>query len=261
MRPVDVGVDAARMLRVPGPGVVRAVFPKALYLRVPGGLLALATTEVPRGPLHLRVDALPAARRGGPVLLDATALRVGGHDYRLDAPVWSPLLPPPSSLDRAADAAARWLPELAPRLDLGPAGRAELPAAARTALRRGDLLAFAASVWGSGPGLTPAGDDVLAGVLLVARATCGRSGTTSHTLRRCADEARTNEVARAFLACAARGRSIEPAHDLLLGLAAGDRAAVRSAVSDLRGVGSSSGAALTYGIRIALLSRSTLLRV
>lgn len=49
MRPVDVGVDAARMLRVPGPGVVRAVFPKALYLRVPGGLLALATTEVPRG--------------------------------------------------------------------------------------------------------------------------------------------------------------------------------------------------------------------
>jgi hypothetical protein len=98
-------------------------------------------------------------------------------------------------------------------------------------------------------------------VLLVARATCGRSGTTSHTLRRCADEARTNEVARAFLACAARGRSIEPAHDLLLGLAAGDRAAVRSAVSDLRGVGSSSGAALTYGIRIALLSRSTLLRV
>jgi len=96
MRPVDVGVDAARMLRVPGPGVVRAVFSKALYLRVPGGLLALATTEVPRGPLHLRVDALPAARPGGPVLVDATALRVGGRDYRLDAPVWSPRLPPPS---------------------------------------------------------------------------------------------------------------------------------------------------------------------
>ena len=128
-------------------------------------------------------------------------------------------------------------------------------------MRRGDLPAFAASVWGRGPGLTPAGDDVLAGVLLVARAACGRSGTTPHTLQRCADQARTNEVARAFLACAARGRGIEPAHDLLLGLAAGDRAAVGSAASRLRAVGSSSGAALTYGIRIALLSRSTLLRV
>ena len=159
----------------------------------------MATTEVPRGPLHLRVDALPAAQPGGPVLVDATALRVGRRDYRLDAPVWSPLLPPPSSLDRAADAAGHWLPDLAPRLDLGPAGRAELPAGARTALRRGDLPAFAASVWGSGPGLTPAGDDVLAGVLLVARAACGRSGTTPHTLRRCADEARTNEIARALL--------------------------------------------------------------
>ena len=260
MRPVDVGVDAARMLRVPGPGRVRAVFSKALYLRVPGGLLALATSEVPRGPLHMRVAALPPVRPGGPVLVDATALRVGGHHYRLDAPVWSPRLPPPSSLHQAADAAARWLPERSPGLDLGPTSRTELPAGARTALRRADLLAFAASVWGSGPGLTPAGDDVLAGVLLVARA-CDRSGPMRQTLWRCAHEARTNEIARAFLACAARGRSIEPAHDLLLALAGADRVAVRSALRRLGGFGGSSGVALAHGIRIGLLRRSTLLRV
>lgn len=256
MRPADVGVDAARMLAVPGQGQVRAAFPKALYLQVPGGLLALTTTEAPPGPLHVRVAALPTARPGCPVLVDATALRVGGHHYGLDAPVWSPRLPPSSSLRQAAGAAARWLPEPAPTLDVGPASRAGLPAGARRALHRADLLTFAALVWGRGPGLTPAGDDVLAGVLLVARATCGRSGTTPRTLWRCAHEARTNEIARAFLACAARGRSIQPAHDLLHGLASADRPAVRSAVSRLRGFGSTSGAALTYGIRIALLSRS-----
>jgi hypothetical protein len=59
VRPVDIGSDAARLLRVPGPGRVLAVFARALYLQVPGGLIAVTTTDAPRGPLHIRIGALP----------------------------------------------------------------------------------------------------------------------------------------------------------------------------------------------------------
>jgi len=47
---------------------------------------------------------------------------------------------------------------------------------------------------------------------------------------------------------------IEPAHDLLDGLVNGDHRAVRSAVDELDRFGGASGAALTCGIRAALLA-------
>ena len=252
MRPVDIGVDAAWMPTRPGPGRVRAVFSRALYLDVPGGLIALCSTQVPRGPLHLRMTALPAVLTGCPVLVATGSLRIGDHAYPSTAPVWSPRLPPASSLGRAHEAArtgCRSQPDARPR-----GGRRRWPGRrALAALRRGDLLTFAGLVGGRGTGLTPAGDDLLAGVLLVARALRDGSATGSRTLRRCAQRAPTNDIARAFLASAARGRCIEPAHALLNGLADADRRAVQSAADELRRFGSSSGAALTYGISTALL--------
>jgi hypothetical protein len=253
MRPVDIGIDAARILTRPGLGQVRAVFSRALYLQVPGGLVALCSTQAPRGPLHLRTTALPAVMPGRPVLVAARCLRIGDHTYPLTAPIWSPRLPPASMLRRARQQARDWLPRLGPTLDLGPAADAGLPGDALAALRRGDLPTFAALISGRGVGLTPAGDDILAGALLVARAVGDRSPTGSWTLRQCARRAPTNDIARAFLACAARGRCIEPAHALLNGLANADRAAVRSAADELDRFGSSSGAALAYGIGVALL--------
>jgi hypothetical protein len=259
MRPVDIGVDAARILTRPGSGRVRAVFSRALYLDVPGGLIALCSTQVPRGPLHLRMTALPAVLTGCPVLVATGSLRIGDHACPLTAPVWAPRLPPVSTLRRVHQEARDWLPGLGPTLDLGPtlglapAEDAGLPGDALAALRRGDLLTFAGLVGGRGAGLTPAGDDLLAGVLLVACALRDASPTDMWMLRRCAHGAPTNDIARAFLACAARGRCIEPAHALLNGLADADRRAVQSAADELRRFGSSSGAALTYGIRTALL--------
>lgn len=250
MRPVDIGQDAVRVLRVRGSGRVRASFTRALYLQLPGGLVALTTTTAPRGPLHIRVAALPDVSPGGPALVDATALCIGESVYALDAPRWSRALPTGAALGLARAVARDWLPDRGPALDLGSGKPAVLPEAALQALRRGALLDVAALVGGRGPGLTPAGDDVLAGVLLVARALGSGS---PRMLLRCAGLAPTNDVARAFLLCAANGRCIEPAHDLLAGLAAADQPAVRSALDNLRAFGSSSGAAVAYGIRTALL--------
>lgn len=254
MRPVDIGEDAVRALRVRGSGRVLASFTRALYLLLPGGLVALTTTAAPRGPLHIRVAALPDVSPGRPALVDATALRIGKSAYELDAPRWSRALPTGAALGVARAVAGDWLPDRGPALDLGSGEPAVLPAAALQALRRGALLEFAALVGGRGPGLTPAGDDVLAGVLLAARALGGGS---PRMLLRCADRAPTNDIARAFLLCAANGRCIEPAHDLLAGLAAADPPAVGSALDTLREFGSSSGAALAYGIRTALLELAT----
>jgi hypothetical protein len=253
MRPVDVGIDAARILCARGPGRVRAVFGRALYLQVPGGLVVLVTTQEPRGPLHVRVASLPAVVAGCPVRVDLDSFWIGDHGFRLDAPIWSPRLPPAASLVRVRGQARRWLPEAGPALDVGSTRHAPLHADAVTALRRGDLRSFAATVGGRGPGLTPVGDDMLAGVLLVACAMWSGWGTTSWARGQGRHLARTNDIARAFLVCAARGRCIEPVHSLLTGLASGDQLAVSSALEDLRRFGSSSGAALVLGVRAALL--------
>jgi hypothetical protein len=254
VRQADIGIDAARVLRVLGSGCVRAVFARALYLQVPGGLVVLVTRDAPRGPLHLRVAGLPAVGPGSVVRVGPGSLRIGDHCYGLDVPTWSPRLPPAASLAQARGTARAWLPDLGPALDIGSAAPGRLPGAADAALRRGDLPAFAAAVGGRGPGLTPAGDDVLAGVLLVARAARSRWPTSPRARRRCVRVARTNDIASAFLACAAAGRCIEPAHDLLAGLASADSRAVASAVQELGRFGSSSGAALTLGVRAALLA-------
>ena len=253
MRPVDIGVDAARILTRPGSGRVRAVFLPSAHSYVPGGLMALCSPPGAPRPVASAHDRPSCGADGLPGPGRDRIPRIGDHAYQLTAPVWAPRLPPVSTLRRAHQAARDWLPRLGPTLDLGSAGDAGLAGEALAALRRGDLLTLAGLVGGRGSGLTPAGDDLLAGVLLVACALRDGSATGSWTLRRCAQRAPTNDIARAFLASAARGRCIEPAHALLNGLADADRRAVQSAADELRRFGNSSGAALTYGIRTALL--------
>ncbi|HEX2119485.1 MAG TPA: DUF2877 domain-containing protein, partial [Acidimicrobiales bacterium] len=111
---------------------------------------------------------------------------------------------------------------------------------------RGALDALA----GLGPGLTPAGDDVLAGILLVERAWRGEAAEAA--LVDLAGEARTNDVARAFLTWAARGQSIEPVHRFLTASCRQDGARARDALRSLSAVGHTSGADLALGVRLAL---------
>jgi hypothetical protein len=249
MKPLDVGIDAAAVMRVPGVCRVRAVFERALYVDVPGGMVVLTTPALPRGPLHVRLRRLPATSRGEAVRLDDGMLRVADCAVDLDAPLWSPELPSPASFATARAAARAWLPHAAPSLGVGVTAAGPLPAAVLAALRRGDLRSLGGLIGGRGPGLTPAGDDMLAGVLLVARALWGDVPAP----RRLLDVVATNDIALAFLRCAARGRCIEPVHELLAALSRADRVAANSALAVLNLFGSSSGAALVFGIRVALV--------
>jgi hypothetical protein len=272
-----------------GSGRVVAVFRRAVYVAVPGGLFALVGPDAEPGPLHAHVTRLPAVAVGDPVRVAGGHLHLGGRPVLgglrgpqgdasraglagglrgpqgeasraglaggLRGPqgdasraglarrpgVWrAPPLPDPGR----ADAIARTLRQVLdhePDLDLaaGPAGPSG-PAIPD------DLEGAADALAGRGAGLTPAGDDVLAGLLLVARMRAGPPAEPR--LVALARRARTHDISRAFLAEAARGRSVAALHDLLGAAADGDLAAARRARARLARVGHTSGLDLAYGV-------------
>lgn len=230
MRALDLGLGARQVLAGPAEGRVVAVYRRAAYLRLPDGLVAVTTGRAPAGPVHLRCPVLPPLRTGEVVRADGARLCGGAWSVDLDAPTWLGALPGARALAVAAPSHSPW------RL-------AEW-------LRAGDLQAVAAALGGCGPGLTPAGDDLLSGVLLVARALWGE--TAEPELAAVAAGVRTTDIAAAFLAWAARGQSIQPAHDVLTAVAAGRAFRAAGAARTLSTIGSTSGRALVTGLRLGL---------
>jgi hypothetical protein len=114
----------------------------------------------------------------------------------------------------------------------------------RSRLRRG-----AAALAGLGIGLTPSGDDLLAGAMLGAwlahpspRAFCGE------VLR--ASASRTTALSAAFLRAAAEGQCSAPWHDLLAALLAGDKTRVEGAGREILRHGATSGADALIGFLV-----------
>lgn len=230
MTTLDVGLGIRRIAARRGAGRVVAVYRAAAYLRFPAGLLAMTSGAAPSGPLHLRVAVLPRLDTGDPVEIDPTGLRGRHWSVPLDAPTWTGEVPD-------GDAVAR------PQCPDGP----DEPIA--ELLRAGDLATLAGSIGGRGPGLTPSGDDVLAGVLLVARARWGPAAEPD--LLAVAGSVVTTDVAVALLFWAARGQCIEPAHSWLTARAKCDDTGATQALARLQRVGASSGRALRRGLELA----------
>lgn len=231
MTTLDVGVGARRIATRHGAGRVVAVYRAAAYLRFPAGLLALTNGRAPPGPLHLRVAIVPVLQPGDPVCVDAAGVYGRHWSISLDAPTWVGELPPGDAVP--------W-----PQRPAGPAG------SLGRLLRTGGVAGLAARIGGRGPGLTPSGDDVLAGVLLVARTLWGAAAEPD--LVAVGGSVVTTDVAAAFLAWAARGQCIEPAHGWLAALAGGDHVRAARAMARLAGVGASSGRALRFGLQLAV---------
>ncbi len=237
---IELGAGAAAAVAVPGPGRVVGVYSRAAYLRVPGGLVALTTFDVPSGPLHARaqvdlgrlrlhdrVVVTPSWLQAGPILVD-----LGGAER------WRGRLPSAAELDAGQDLAGELL-------EGAPASSLEIdPGDPR------DLARVAQRIGGVGPGLTPAGDDCLAGLLVVAR--IGGGEAVEPDLIAVAESVETNDVAAAFLAWAARGQSVEPVHRFLVSAAQGRAADAADALDALVGFGHSSGADLALGLRLGL---------
>ena len=225
MRALLAGMGAAEALAHPGEAEVLASFPKAVYLATPAGIAALVAPGVEPGPLHVLLDASPTP--------EAAHIGLGG------APIWRGALPDPGPLAAALPLILEVLAPVAGG-NLVPVERA---AAAVLALGKGDLPEVAARLGGAGPGLTPAGDDALGGILFALGALgCGDD------LVAVARRVRTTAISGAFLLWAARGQALGPVHDLLAAAVAGDVPAASSAAGSLRQVGHSSGADFAQGL-------------
>ncbi len=244
---LELGLGAQEVLSLPGTGRVVGVYSKAVYLRLPGGLVALTTFDVPSGPIHARTSTpLTGLRLGQKVVLTGSLVQAGPVLLMLGgARVWQGALPDAGLLAGGLEVALDLLQRVT-----GSTLDSAVSDKARAFLAEADLLTAASVLGGFGPGLTPAGDDCLAGILIVASALWG--GAATPMLKCLVEDIETNEISLAFLRWAARGQSIEPVHRLLELAARGDAHGASIALTDLTRFGHSSGADLAQGLRLGL---------
>jgi hypothetical protein len=253
IRAVQVGAGVREALAVGGAGRVLSRLRQASYLELPGGLVAVVPRSVRPGPVHLVVDELPEARGGAPVRVEGATLLVGDRAVDLGAAkLWLGRLPDPAATVAAGPLLARAAARFAGSSALVADRYRGQVQRFLVALQAGDLAtAAAAELGGLGPGLTPAGDDALAAVLLHLRwaAPAGEA-----TLRSVAASVRTGVVAAALLAWAARGQALAPAHDLLWAAAGGEQGRALAAAHELSRVGKTSGADFCLGLSWAAMA-------
>ena len=256
MRASLAGAGAREALERGGDGAVIASFRLACYVRLEGGLVALVEPTVHAGPIHLVLDgAPPRAATGARVRVVPGAVIVVGEGIDVSgARSWWGLLPRPSSIRDHADAIARVAAPAAARSPL-LSEPFRVPAdGARKLLVAGLLEEAARRLVGLGPGLTPSGDDALAGVLFALRAS--RGAELEPRASDLVGSLTGGVVSQAFVAWAARGQALAPAHDLLCAVVAGDDARARSSARSLASVGETSGADFLLGMSWGLSTLS-----
>ncbi|MEX1178202.1 MAG: DUF2877 domain-containing protein, partial [Nitriliruptor sp.] len=230
------------LLGPPRPARVVAAFPAAVYLAHDDGVVALVTTDGIRHPNALVLPdptargALGAHRVHQPGTVGNGEVVVAGH--RVSVARWFDPTPRLPTTDRrqlraALELGRRHLERVTGPL---PTGLTEGAAEVAGALADGDVedaVAAARGLVGLGPGLTPAGDDVLAGLLsatlLLSLAVDGAgAGSADALLGRLPDTTRsagtaiaahargaTTSISAALLAHGARGEVAAPAATVL----------------------------------------------
>lgn len=247
----------------PAEAQVLGVFQRSVDLLVGERVLALVCPELLNGPFHIVLESLPAVPLPPRVFWSwaPDGLQLG--PWRLlwtrppvlwePRPHWAALTLTPAALTLlrpivlAAAQARRsvvseiWLGEPVPRVEaLGRALVSGEPEA---------IARAAAALAGWGPGLTPSGDDFLAGVMLALWAT-GDQLSLSATLCSLLYEAaapRTTRLSRAFLAAARDGLADERWHMLLRALVVGDPEPVAQAARAILAFGATSGLDMLTG--------------
>jgi hypothetical protein len=222
----------------------------AIYLDVDGsclGVLSSAATAVPcalrTGLARLPVELLAAETAS----VGAGRVRLAGSDVVIGRTVDAAV--PHLGTDAVPPARTRLESAVGARLD---GVRAELPEDALVALGQGRATAVPALL-GRGSGLTPVGDDVLAGWLATGVAAASVDGHAA--VRKAVEEharSKTTLLSATLLACATRGDVLPEYRRLLLDLASPHGQGVDESVDGLLRVGHTSGAGLLLGTVLAL---------
>ena len=277
--PAQASTGIADLLRGPvRPGRVLLSVPAAVYVTVPGaqgtevvGVLTSDAARLPLGcvlfrpangrPLVNVPSGAPAQVGAGRLVIgDLTVSAAAWWDPRPKLPTARPALLPEGVRQLRAALYGEGVPHSSLCLPGLPAGPSGPLAALRGSVRRADLdaaLRTATRLVGLGPGLTPAGDDVLAGLtaglVLLGHPAAERFGAGVTTLA----AGRTTELSRALLRHAAAGRVSGEFAAVLRGLV-GD-GSLTPAIAALLATGSTSGRAMALGLctAIDLVDRTT----
>jgi hypothetical protein len=285
-----LSVDAAAkdaLFGRPFRGRVHSVFAKAVNFTGPWGrLYCLAAEELDDAPATVRVR-LPAGRAldnlgiqpGHAVVSAAGGLACGpvkvaagsARPWTADLPVWpADVRPLAANLERfkAAIGAAGQSGGLKAYINGGASTalerllteRAEALAAALAACDTGNAVAAGQRLVGLGPGLTPSGDDFLAGLMIILNMPHSPFGREyRRTAAKLAAGAATGAVSRAMLSHAARGRTRAGVVDLLVLLTGAAEDGIDAAARRVLDGGATSGtdfaaglaAGLTVGLHLA----------
>jgi hypothetical protein len=270
--PASASTGVAELLRGPVRHArVLMSLPAAVYLHVPtdrgGDVVGVLTSDAARLPLgcvlfrpsngHPLValpSGAPAEVGGGRIVVGDLAVSAAAWwDPRPRLPRPRPALLPEGVRQLRTALYGEGIPHSAftlPGLPTGPGGPL---AALRGAVRRADLdaaLRTAARLIGLGPGLTPAGDDVMsgtmAGLVLLGHPAAERFAAGVFALA----AGRTTELSRALLRHAAAGRVSGEYSAVLQGLV-GERP-LGPAIAGLLATGSTSGRAMALGLCTAI---------
>ncbi len=296
---VSMSWRVARAIRQEGwSGEVLAIHARSCYVTgEDADIYAVVQEPLGNGPLNLVIPpvsdgSLAGLAEGTPVTSTGSHLLVGeGLVVGLaQALLWDPKAYPalgahPEALSRCLaevyQAAATRSPEqslarLLPHLneeDLPPALRAvghfprshALIAGLTDSLARRNrrsLKVVTSSLAGLGPGLTPAGDDFLAGVLLALaltqehRADAELSEIAGLLLETAAP--RTHEISAAYLRAAHAGETSEPWHALIRALSAGNTGDAAAAAETVMRFGETSGADMLAGFLVGMGATSNI---
>lgn len=256
-----ISIDA-ELIAALGSGSVIAAHRRTCTLRTDAGeLITLAAPELGNGPNAALIDPRlwPVGTRFTPIGTSGLSFARGPALDWSQAPRWSsadsaPTAPPTIDNADALLAALRQtsittglLPVL---LGLPPASSIQQALAQQAA----PLLAAlpdreaAQRLIGLGPGATPSGDDLLAGLLL----TLQYANHPATELRKIARNARTTELGRAVLRWAADGRAREAVLLLLRDLFSRSGSAALARLESVLHYGATSGADLVAGMAIGL---------
>ncbi|GAA3099625.1 DUF2877 domain-containing protein [Nonomuraea salmonea] len=241
------------------PARVLAAFPQGVYLEVrtevEPSVIAVITGEATRLPNSVLLAApLPHLTVGDDAAVGDRAIELG--PLSLTVRRWWDPAPPLGAVDR--DLLARAVDELTEPPGAGLSGDASVELLADSCAKGWLLGAVTAAerLVGLGPGLTPSGDDVLAGLLVALRhlgraAGAGRAvwladwlaATVTYDAR-----TRTTPISATLLHCAARGEASPEVLGVLRGLAG--RQALAPALRRLHRLGHTSGSDLAQGVAI-----------
>jgi len=261
---------------VPGRYRLHSRFQKAVNFNDGERLVALVTLEIGAGPLNLVLDRLPADPPPSLDISDDGTIWLGHRALDLDAArrydsslpgrgelaglrTNLPVLEARLKLKSPPESIAFLLEESRLQAFTGFAAAFACHAAAAVEqILTGDLTAGVTALKGCGPGLTPSGDDFLAGLLLAlnvrleqcpAPERAGLRGAIQSVHRAALGG---NLLSNAFLGLAERGRVASRTKALIRALGAGDAASVEAAADASLLLGATSGADLGVGLYLGL---------